>query len=162
MGLDIWATSKVTPVAGTHDTDECDHAHAYIADPSFVRSIRGLVEDACYDTMPDAEGMSFRAGSYSGYTEFRKQLAEGAGLDLSAIWADPLGHQDEPFFELLNFSDCEGTIGPEAAKDLYEDFLKYRTAFISKQRGDEYAIERYDNWTEACRLASDGGLISFG
>jgi len=56
---------------------------------------------------------NFRAGSYGGYSEWRRALAHTAGIELAEMQgftADAEPKQwtgEEPFYELLYHSDCE-------------------------------------------------------
>ena len=65
----------------------------------------------------------FRAGSYSGYNEWRDHLARMAvGMSAKKIWAS--GWKG-PFVELINFPDNEGVIGPVVAAKLAKDFAEF-------------------------------------
>lgn len=165
MGLDICAYSnapKVTDHPPIPPGEWCEiehHVQAYLPDAAFHRSFRGLTAGACYD-ISKSDGTGFRAGSYSGYNAWREDLCRFA---LKApphdVWSAPIGYQDAPFFELIDFSDCEGTIGPDAAVDLLKDFYDHRDAYLSSH--ESYDVERYLHWLEACELAAAGGLIVF-
>ena len=125
-----------------------------------------------YDS--SGNGMSFRAGSYSGYNEWRDQLARMAGYTSAAeVWNKCNVDEtfDGPFVKLINFSDCEGTLGTQVAKALYEDFVEFEERAIDwadKHLSDEgynerkWFLEKYDDWKEACQLAADNGCIIFG
>jgi hypothetical protein len=67
-----------------------------------------------------------------------------------------------PFSELINFSDCEGTIGSEISKKLLKDFEEYKSK--AEKIEDKYSLdfhENYNNWIKALTLASDNGCIIF-
>jgi hypothetical protein len=155
MGLDIVAYSNLTPV-GLHTDEWCedeDHIAAY-AYKEFPRSFRGIaildedppfVRGGCYAKTGKTESMSFRAGSYGEYNRWRTELQNRFNIGPD---------EDRPFYELIWFVDNEGTIGPEAARDLLADFE------AAGDQSDEFG----PNWTdfrEACRLAADNGLIEF-
>lgn len=176
MGLDCTALSHMAYV-GTHTPgpdgycEEDGHWAAFAYD-GFERSTRGLkgMGDRlvgpgfkgghCYAETPETEAHGFRAGSYGGHGQFRQALAEVVGATLEDYW-----HGDDfdlPFYELINFADNEGTIGPEAAGDLLADLRKYRDAFREAfPAGGSWFAVVYDDWTTACELASQDGLISF-
>ena len=63
--------------------------------------------------------------SYSGYHEFRRQLADHFAEDFSGY---PLG---KPFWELLHMSDCQGFFSPEVVKEVARDFSTYHGSFTS-------------------------------
>jgi hypothetical protein len=88
------------------------------------------------------------------------------------VWADE--EAKGPFTELINFSGCEGYIGPVVAAKLAKDFADYQ------QRAEEYAanqgepdhgsedwsgdewLEVYNDWRRAFEMAADGGAVIFG
>lgn len=178
MGLDITAYSNLKVVtAEEHDAkdedwcEEGDHVTAF-ADAVFPRSFRGLEGwdlteighgfrgGLCYATGERTETIRFRAGSYGGYGMWRRDLAEFVGHDLEGdYWGTTDDLENLPFYELLNFADNEGCIGPEAAKDLLADFQTHGERYRATH--DDYFVAKYDDWTRACELASQDGLISF-
>lgn len=173
MGLDITAYSHLKHVSNHQDlADEyCEdeyHVTAY-GYKGFDRSYRGLegmdkefgpglVGGDCYTMTEGTERHRFRAGSYSGYGAFREALASLVGPSVADYWqeSDP----DLPFYEIINFADNEGTIGPDAARDLLEDFRTHRDAF-ARTNSDSYWLETYDDWITALELASNDGLVDF-
>ncbi len=178
MGLDISAFEKATLVEDVHAIEDSEghycgdpvdyggkgHTRAYLGDESFSRSFRGLVADHCYAT--EGETFGFRAGSYSGYNQFREELCKAAlGVAPQEVWAEPNEYVDRPFFELINFSDCEGSIGPEACADLALDFQEgrdtIREALCNRGVYDDWFAEKYDDWQQAFELAAGGGLVQF-
>jgi hypothetical protein len=140
MGLDITAYELAT-ILPPHEFSEArwedeDHEPTFV-DRGMEQSFRGLevgpewqpfldstesmTDGPCVRVSGDSFG--FRAGSYHQYGEFRAALAEIAlDVDVHEIWQDPEIFRDRPFYELLNFSDCQGVIGSEAAADLANDF----------------------------------------
>ena len=187
MGLDIIAYSKLEPIAESELPEDSDerweqgyvHAFAYA---SFPRSTRGLVghdtqsgdegewiAESWYRPTDGTEMHEFRAGSYSGYGEFRTMLAKMVGHDPAEYWnADGTGPDlsDEPFYELIDFADNEGCIGPDAAVDLLEDFRVHREQWVAHvEQSDakpmlDYYVGKYDDWIKAFELAADGGLVA--
>lgn len=126
---------------------------------------------------------SFRAGSYSGYGSWRKMLSELIGWEIEDLWRnvatlaqrsenlnDVLSESDElkvdiPFIELLHFSDCEGFIGPKTSAKLHVDFLEWdekaRNFRNYQLQAQNHFYEKYQEWTEAFKVASDGGCVIF-
>lgn len=115
---------------------------------------------------------SFRAGSYSGYNAWRERLAKLAGYPMrpynrygvttemrhdAAAWAGDC--QGMPFVELVNFSDCEGTIGPEVSAKLAKDFADFDER--AKEVQEEWFYDRYCEWRKAFEMAADGGAVRF-
>lgn len=133
----------------------------------FPERYKGLENDTVYHF---EQQFDFRAGSYSGYNWWRNELAKLVGYspikvknedgssetryDASA-WMAKSG----PFWELINFSDAEGVIGPVASMKLYSDFLSYHKAAMA--HGDKDFRDSYLEWEKAFSLASKHGAIVF-
>jgi hypothetical protein len=81
------------------------------------------------------------------------------GVEPNVVWANPDLFMDKPFYEIINFADNEGTIGPEAARDLAEDFRNFHAQ--AREIPDSYFIELYETWMTACADAADCGMIEF-
>lgn len=161
MGLDATAFTAAT-LLEPHDEDEdCweNHIQAFVIDPSFHRSLRGLVEDRCYA----ADATTAHVGnSYGGHSQFRDRLSRVfLGVEPRVIWESPETYADRPFFELIHFADNEGTIGPDAAADLAADFAEGRTLWWSKVDDDDWLLRKYDEWATVFAAAADGGLVRF-
>src|SRR5216117_1196420 len=114
MGLDITAYRQIKkldcevkdgePIGpNCQPLDWKEYAHLYSYPPWMDRA--DGIEDGYYSF---AEAMKFRAGSYSGYNNWRNDLARLAGWkDDEEAWKATEG----PFWELINFADNEGVIG---------------------------------------------------
>lgn len=103
---------------------------------------------------------SFRAGSYSGYNQWRATLSRTMlGVEPATIWANYDLWEGKPFVELICFSDCEGTIGPKTSAKLAADFI----ANINKLPGEqEWFVRLYREWMNAFHLAaSTNGCVCF-
>src|SRR6185369_8640605 len=111
MGLDItWYTGlAVDEAARFNDCGEPpDDRVNFHRNPHYPERADGVTEGAIY-SYADRDG--FRAGSYSGYNAWRRQLAKLAGWGSDDdCWNS--GDKPGPFKELICFSDCEGVIGP--------------------------------------------------
>lgn len=111
----------------------------------------------------------FRAGSYSGYNLFRKVLCKSFyGFDPEIIWDKPNDYTNKDFVELINFSDCEGFIGPKTSKKLFNDFVKNENKFnkfLEDERFDSQTKNNYkllyNEWKKSFEIASDGGVVRF-
>lgn len=169
MGLDITAYSRLKPV-GKHTDDWCDdenHVSAYAYD-CFPQSFRGIetlgtmwgldgspfLDGGCFQTTTETVTHDFYAGSYGGYNRWRADLQRQF---------NPERKPDGPFYELIWFADNEGTIGPDASCDLLADFREHAGSYSPDVHDDYkgYFRQRYEDWTRACELAADGGLIRF-
>lgn len=162
MSLDVTAYEVATLLPEHEEpdnfTDEDDYQLAFAA-PGLERSLAGLIPRRYYTT--SGRSYEFRAGSYIYYDEFRRALCRAAlDTDLETIWNDPDTWADKPFFELLNFADNEGSIGPVAAAALAEDFTTLDEE-VTLLFTDLDHQRSYQEWKSALRLAADTGMVVF-
>lgn len=168
MGLDITVYEFSVPTS--HQSlckqgipvewcEDPNHVRAW-AYAGFEQSLSGLDAGRCYSIdVVGQNSMGFRAGSYGGYNNWRNQLCRVVnGIPVSTLWTNADNHHDTPFFELINFADNEGCIGPLAAGQLYRDFVDNRHKVTNE---DSDFIQLYDTWTDACELAAGSGVIIF-
>ena len=179
MGLDISYASKINfEKRREPDFEEMHQNSVFLySNDSLLDQSEGIKNGEYI-----SEGIqgSFRAGSYSGYSNWRRTLAKMIGWEIEDLWQhvgtlvqrnenlnDVLNESDElkvdiPFVELLNFSDCEGFIGPKTSAKLHADFLEWdEKAKVSDPFKGGYFYETYQEWTEAFKVASDGGCVIF-
>jgi hypothetical protein len=107
---------------------------------------------------------TFQAGSYMYYSKWRNQLAEMAGLgSAEAVRTNP-EKKGLPFVELIDFSDCEGVIGPKVAAKLAKDFADYEfsASAFAVESEDDFFLALYREWRRAFEWAADGGMVYFG
>ena len=174
MGLDISAHSKIELIeqidADTwYDKYGDDGSITYIydcTDAEHASRTAGVTVGAAYRINGESHG--FRAGSYSGYNEWRNDLAVlMLGVPASAVWGDTAAYADKPFYELIDFSDCEGVIGPVVAAKLARDFAEHQhkaDAYQDQEGGPNYSDywrRKYADWRKAFELAADNGFVSF-
>ena len=168
MGLDVRAYRSVELV--TTDTEKGyaldeqgeEVIHLYPAEDFAARMDR--LVPGFYRASRD-ESFGFRAGSYIWYGSWREWLANQVGASFWArtamAWAHhptlPAIRPGQPFYELIDFSDCEGCIGPETSKKLAKDFAEQ----ADKVKGDEVQMRIYRNFQQAFELASNGGAVDF-
>jgi hypothetical protein len=175
MGLDITAyrgLRRAQPGEGMNpkygDADYENGWHEMYVNSDFPSQADDIVDRAIYHADDD---FGFRAGSYSGYSVWRDQLAEMVGypaitdgLDKyrreypysSGVHADP---KPGPFVELINFSDCEGVIGPKTSAKLAADFKAFQEK--ADAHPDDWFREKYADWRKAFEMAADNGAVSF-
>lgn len=92
----------------------------------------------------------FRAGSYSGYNWWRSHL------ELLA--------EDEAFEELIDFSDCEGVIGPVVSQKLAQDFQNYEDKakkYAQTIEDGEFWYDCFTKWKNAFEMATKNGAVLF-
>ena len=159
MGLDISAYRKLEKVRDFTSEDEDYYAeglvHVY-PNNDFPGRFDGLDEKALYKP---GESFGFRAGSYGVYNAWREWLARLVGTTPNEAWA---GFYHGPFAELINFSDCEGTIGPVVAAKLAKDFAEWDDRAKGSAPADRaWNYEVYKDWRKAMEMAADNGAVDF-
>lgn len=164
MGLDITAYERVEKVPLPSDPDAAyDNGIRQICSDGFDERLGSLEKDGWYSSL--GEEIKFRAGSYSGYSWWRNALAVAAlGVTAQHVWRHREQYVGKPFYELIDFSDCEGAIGPEVCAKLAGDFAENRErvlACLPKTDTHEYFASLYDEWAAAFALAASGGMVDF-
>lgn len=164
MGLDISAYSQAEWLGGRKPETSNDWDYVYNEDLIWVQcwgpyeaQFEGLTE-GLYKVNGTSTG--FRAGSYSGYNIWREQLSKAIlGVDPLVVWNNLDNFKGAPFVELINFSDCEGYIGPIVSTKLLADFKQHWTDFSAL--ADTYSGAKYNDWLEGFELAADNGFVEF-
>jgi hypothetical protein len=173
MGLDITVHTKIEPAVPPmmeDDPTEIDWDAAYengivhvFAYNGFEQSLGGLTNETWVRSVGDE--WSFRAGSYGGYSDFRDLLCTTVlGVSPNEVWTNAEEYRYKPFYEIINFADNEGTIGPIACYDLSVDFAMHREMVadaVAAMRDGDYFMEKYDEWTRAFADTAMTGLVQF-
>lgn len=175
MGLDISAYQGLTfapPGQGLDQDGHTDYANGYFriyVNPDFAARAADLPTPCICAS--NAGSMVFRAGSYGSYSRWREQLAHMAGYPSIRDDQGHSGHSagawnvdSGPFWELINFSDCEGVIGPSVSAKLSADFQKHMAtahAYDEANQDGGYFLSNYENFTKAFAMAAEGGAVSF-
>jgi hypothetical protein len=165
MGLDIRAYRRLqfAPAGQLRDDSSLylREALAY-TNKAFPGRADGLHPEMAYSSCEDS--FAFQAGSYMYYSKWRNQLAEMAGLgSAEAVRTNP-EKKGLPFVELIDFSDCEGLIGPKVAAKLAKDFADYEfsASAFAVESEDDFFLALYREWRRAFEWAADGGMVYFG
>lgn len=189
MGLDITAYSHLT-LAPTQckDPDEgrtydyCyskKHIRVYF-NPHFPHATLDIadLDEACLVETDQSDSYGWRAGSYGGYGIWRSTLALFSfGIDTyerqsrDENWTELAREEnrEKAFWELINFSDCEGIMGPRTSAKLYWDFWLNRENYVDfvtnknpypGWEAKDY-IARYDDWMHGFDLARHDGIVDF-
>lgn len=176
MGLDVTAYSGLKKLDVVFDEsgepldkktfEPIENYFKVRANTDFPGREEGLEDRAIYSYETYGGHFSMGYGSYSGW---REKLAELAGypkyphekygrfenLHTASCWNGAAG----PFSELINFSDCEGVIGPFVAKKLAKDFADH-DAHMKLNMSDIY-YKKYCDMRECMEIASNNGAVSF-
>jgi len=121
MGVDIIAISKAKLVT-CRGGEECDDSHYGVGSPP---SRRDGLKPGCYVVGKGGRSMGFRAGSYAGYSDWKRQLSLLAlEVEPEVVWEHPRRFRGKPFVGLIDFPDVVGPIiGPKTSAKLYADFV---------------------------------------
>lgn len=153
MGLDIRAYSKL--IKTTPYDEDGDMGLNFHINPYFDNRADNILENYNYEHNED---YSFRVGSYSGYNSWRCQLCVLLGYkNYEDFWTN--AEDTSPFYPLINFSDCEGTLGCAVSAQLYIDFCNYTVK--AEETKDEYFINIYNEFKKAFEVASHDGAVAF-
>ena len=158
MGLAIRAVSNVSFVSA--DYAECWGHRDRISISTFnagfserLDAIRGGVY------LVGGSEINFSAGGYTDYGTWRDRLSRlMVGVPQEMVCACKHRYENAPFFELIDFSDCEGAFGPVTSKALAADFARYATRIATE---DPRFANLYKRFRQAFELASDRGLVLF-
>lgn len=176
MGLDITFFRKLTPIDCVFDIDgepidpvSRQPIDDYVRLRSNDEHFPGRADDINFKLIYSAAEENRKFGlSYSGYFVWRDILAKIAGYPLTmrrstfphettehtyaaGAWAASGG----PFWELIYFSDCEGTLGTATCAKLAKDFADFQDAADAVTEGwfkNSYNIAR-----AGFEMAADGG-----
>ena len=169
-GLDVTAYDKLVLLKSPPATESDVGGEANVVvlqRVEFPERFEGLKDGGVYRY---GQSFDFRAGAYSGYGRWRNELAKLAGspqtpfksfdgkIELrydATVWDRKAG----PFWELIDFSDAEGVIGPVVCKRVYQDFLRFADA--ASRHPDPDFRASYEDWKKAFAMCADGGAIVF-
>lgn len=158
MGLDIIAYRKLVEVRPFDEILDIDHNYdgtMFYINTYFPNTADTINEDMIYQF---ENTYSFCAGSYGGYGKWIAQLAELTGvISAQEYWHN--ADESEPFYNLINFSDCEGTLDCAVCTKLFKDFCDYEDK--ATELNDSYFMRLYANFKDAFEIASDNGAVKF-
>lgn len=170
MGLDITAYSKLVEAPDAErDSDgqlvDYDNFTSFYSNDAFPGRMQGLTEGMAYRTNGECSGLSAGYGSYNAWREELAKLAgypaemrEQYGRQVESYCAACWGGAQGPFAEQINFSDCEGTIGPVVSAKLAKDYAEFAE---KAETVGGYFWEKYQEWRAAFDLGADNGAVSF-
>jgi len=175
MGLDVYAVKNAKRIEDpkVSEVDDLD----CVFGGHFADRLGSLVDGEYYEgELSDAH---FGCG-YGRYGVFREMLAQLAGYAPKNTEEPKPGENDfmgrlyafhhphfvatlnsdgGPFYELINFSDCEGYIGPECCKKLADDFESFSDA--ADNHDNEWFKEKYFDMKRLFLDGSQSGYVRF-
>jgi hypothetical protein len=174
MGFDCTAYSGIKQMKPGKGFDAAgnfmfsDGTFQAVVNPHFPSQGSDLVDGAGYTYKKSEYCWS---SGWAGYNGWREVLAQVAGhplgpierygkVDLchaASVWNNP--EKPGPFVELINFSDCEGCIGPAACAKLAKDFADFQAK--ADAHPSESFRKGYAKWRKGFELAADNGCIRF-
>lgn len=161
MGLDISYYQKLRPL-GFYDEEAVNLCNMKGFEDRADFGVRRRTEEFVnYETQTTIfpRGHLY-AGSYGGYNNWRNELSIfGLGVDAKTVWANPEKYKGRPFYELVNFSDCEGTLGADISAKLARDF--WENLARAEVECDEYFVAKYNEWLRAFEYAANDGAVEF-
>lgn len=164
MGLDITAYKNVTLIEVVSGVEEYEEKYpdsdrydfTYIND-DFPGRNEPIVHHGVYEV---GDKFGLRAGSYSGYNQWRAELSQVAlGVMPQMVWHNFDKFAGLPFVELIHFSDCEGILGTVVSKKLLKDFQDYQEEADSHP--DRWFAQKYNDWRKAFEYAAENGYVDF-
>jgi hypothetical protein len=127
----------------------------------FLYKIRNLEVDRFYSGEHTSTEVSY---SYRYHSSFREHLGE-ISKNRNGVLDGQVYNNQEPFWELIFFSDCEGCIDWEINTILYFDFLAYKEEaekYFGKLFGNNSNYFKiYLNWLNVFEIAKDNGVVVF-
>ena len=182
MGLEIYATSNIVikhlepDVYSFNELLDAELGSFYI-NHDFESHISEYIPESDLDEgvveyahTNESVNDSVSMGSYSNYNTFRNILSESV-LKVSAeqAWEKPSKYCKKPLWDIINFSDCDGSMDASTSSKVYKDLKKSRSLFkiyISNlnsigEMDKEYNINLYDELTRCFKLGANNGIIIF-
>ncbi len=166
MGLDVIAYRKIEAIDDGEREDEGTYIHA----ENFEGRLDGILP-GYYNLQEPAEA-HFRM-SYGSYSRWRECLAQSvlayAPIDSpTEDWQRRypytahvvLEADSGPFYELINFTDCDGFIGPKTAQKLAAHFTLYESRL--SEHYDKEFFKKFLTLKSVFLSVGPKGVVCFG
>lgn len=163
MGLDVTAFSKVRRVRD-HDGSDWEVDEIVLSNEPAFAPRAADVPNGIYRYERSQHVFS---RSYGTYNHWREELAKLAGYAAHPTETDD-AHihsrtaweaESGPFWELINFTDCDGVLGAQTCSKLLADFEAFEARAAAHT--DSWFRDMYRSFHAAIRLAADGGAVKF-
>lgn len=177
MGLSICA--YVDLKAAPEFVDENDEGEDGDAYEAYYESLLDLTQCSAFEDRSGSvapglyEATEYETAlsmSYNGYGTFREMLAKAVGypaipfprnedlLHSNGCWQSDSG----PLYELINFSDCEGYLGPEAVAKISRDLIEYREQILAEIGHIEFFKSEFEDLSRVFEyVAAHNGVAVF-
>lgn len=168
MSLQIYAYTDLRKLDIAHDPDDDlpEETMQVLVNPHFPGRADELEDGAIYAFTTCEKCLDL---SYGGYNDFRNELAGLAGYPQAmhsskrqfrhdaGAWLQSSG----PFWELINFADNEGCIGPRVCAKLAKDFGEFQSK-AERLFPVGYFLETYNKLRAGVEAAANGnGCLEF-
>jgi hypothetical protein len=157
MALQIVAYCRLKPLRrlnGSERTQGTHEGHSFVVHPQFPHHAPEVDPEVLYSA---TEAFSFNTGSYSAYVRWLEQLARLVGIaSIDLFWQRP---KRVAFAELMDFVDCNATIGAAMCAKLAGDFVDF--ASRAARHPDSQFRDRYFKWKHALEIGADQGCVAF-
>lgn len=155
MGLDVIVYGNVRLA----DDEKYAKFIPYVASERWKYKIQNLQEWHLYTGDVIYKGVSY---TYSTHDKFRQELIKLIDrldlLDGNEIKFGEIPY-DIPFYDFIDFSDCEGCFDWECANIIYLDFERFKEK--AKSFLNEYYYSIYETWLETFKAAKNHGVVVF-
>lgn len=181
MGLDIsfYQAARMLPADAIINggIDEGKYSDGWVAyvNPDFPAQADGLPERFAF--APEGEGRHARIG-YWGYGHWQECVARSVGYPkaepmadedaMAAAYRERMPHVTSawrghvgPLHALLNFSDCEGVIGPQTCATIAAELAEYRDRALAEMADNPRAAAFYDAVAEGFAIVGPTGFARF-
>lgn len=152
---------------------------AFAPHPEQGHGMEGIADPQTGGVWLKGFGQSERISmSYSHYHLVRDALAQTfLDAEPSDVWVAPELFKERPMYDLINFSDCEGVLGPMSARRLLDAFEEagedgwaaFRGHYLgmAEWRNDQFLDDEeqveniYVKLRRLVQIAADTGFIAF-
>lgn len=181
MGLDIYAYGRtlcisngvihgepINPKTG-EIWDDYDEGAIPYANRHYKKQAKGIRSHEYYTYKEMSHFWSTGYGFYNSWREELAKLAEYEPLPFEQIKGNPnsriisytegaIFKKSGPFIDLIDFSDCEGSIDTQTCRVLLDDFKNFENKALLKE---DWFKTGYNNWIDGLNIAVNEGFLIF-
>lgn len=156
MGLDVSVYRNLRkPTVEETENEEWD-VSTHVDHPSWKYKMNNFEADSYY--MADRiDGADVRY-SYSSHSFFRNELCRITNWEMDFDNCEEL--KDKPFYEMINFTDCDGCLDWEIASILYKNFCDHEET--ARKEFNNRWFGKYQDWKNVFKEGKEvGSLVDF-